>query len=418
MNKPAYIKPVLLVVGDYSRRNFLDLFEKSKDDFSFFFIEYASEKEIRDDYHKKYGKALFWKDFANAYELLEKIKPCKVVFFFIETYNHIALNVACKQRHIPTFHLEHGVRDFERNALMEKSGREPIRYRRMNRIVKAIPMAFTKFKTRAFFRNTLKKTKGEAVTFLSEYFRIRSKNSIHRTFELVNSFYRVADIYISFSPAIFKAHQLADHLPIDKPVHFIGIPFFDQWHVPAIQSQTIKAVLFIDQAFVKQKLLGWTLAFQQQFIRSLADACSSSGYSLLVKLHPVEDHSAWRKAEQHGLLSIIDNKQLEEMALKAQVVIGFYSTLLMPLAAMPHTTVFSLENHPVQGIFPSKFLVENGVSKAVENMDELKSCLGNIEAWHKEQIKNKQHFIDDWLYKLDGFAGNRLRDILNKGSER
>src|SRR5690606_35376467 len=144
--------------------------------------------------------------------LLDKIKPYKVIFFFIESYNHVALNVACKQRNIITYHLEHGVRDFERSTLIEKLGRAEIKKNNLNKIISAVPIIYTKYKTRSFFLTTIKRTEGDAKKFLLDYFRIRSKNSIHHTFELITSEYGVADTYISFSPEIFKAHQIADHL--------------------------------------------------------------------------------------------------------------------------------------------------------------------------------------------------------------
>src|SRR5688572_32206261 len=103
----------LLIVGDYNRKDFVEAFCKCKNDFEFYFIEYALRSEVKADYYKAYGKAIFWKDFNNAYSLLKEIKPDKVIFFFIESYNHAALNVACKNLKIPTYHLEHGFRDYK-----------------------------------------------------------------------------------------------------------------------------------------------------------------------------------------------------------------------------------------------------------------------------------------------------------------
>jgi hypothetical protein len=91
---------------------------------------------------------------------------------------------------------------------------------------------------------------------------------------------------------------------------------------------------------------------------------------------------------------------------------GYYSTLLMPLAAMPHTTLITLENHPVQGVYPSKFLVESGVSHAVYDIEGLPLVFDKIEYYHHEQCRNKEAFLKNWLYKLDGHAGDRLRAAL------
>lgn len=405
-------KPNLLVVCDYNRKDFVDLFRRCKDDFNFFFIEYASEQEVKDRYFESYGKALFWKQFKGANHLIEATRPDLVVFFFIEAYNHVALNVACKENGIKTIHLEHGVRDFERTASISKKATAIGPTNKLKKILDALPLFFTKYKTRLFYNSTLKQVSKPAASFLREYFSVRSRNSIFDTFRLIKSPYRIADVYISFSPSIFRAHQIADHLPNNYPVHFIGIPTFDNWHYPESVGNTEKVVLFIDQAFVNQRLLGWTLTYQQQFIRELSLQCAKAGYQLLVKLHPRENHVNWKDAESKGLLRIIDNQELEQIVGQVPIVAGFYSTMLMPLAAMPQTVLFTFENHPVKGIFPSKFLVENGVAEPIESIEQLGKYFEQVPALKKKQAIAKKDFVEQWLYMLDGKAGFRLREIL------
>jgi hypothetical protein len=252
----------------------------------------------------------------------------------------------------------------------------------------------------------------EGGDFLRAYFATRSRHSIFDTFQKIASPLRRADVYISFSPKIFRAHQIADHLPDEQPVYFIGVPTFDGWRIPTHDEPPLRAFLFIDQAFVKQRLLGWTTEFQERFIEDLAAKCAESGFELLVKLHPAEDHGNWERAARAGRLRIIGNEELERLSARVVAVGGYYSKLLMPLAAMPQSVVFTFEVHPAPDVFPSKFLVSAGVAERVDSVTSLPALLGRLPELRRRQQASKQQFLNDWLYKLDGGAGGRLRHIL------
>ncbi|KAA3436584.1 polysialyltransferase family glycosyltransferase [Rufibacter hautae] len=404
-------KPNLLVVCDYNRKDFLDLFKVCKQDFNFYFIEYASKNEVKNEAYKEYGQILFWKDYNDAFDLLDKINPCKVIFFFIESYNHVALNVACKERSIITCHLEHGFRDYELKASLEKIT-SLHKTKKHLYLLDVLSNFLVKAKTRLFFKRTVQKVSSEPKEFLERYYAVRSKNSIFNTFKLINSSYRTADLYISFSPKIYKAHQLADHLEENQKVVFIGLPSFDQWSDLQSSSQRLKAVLFIDQAFVKQGLLGWTKSYKERFVSKLTEECGKAGYILFAKIHPLEEPSGWDTLQSQGKLKLIDNDGFSELVSKVEVVMGFYSTLLMPLVAFPHTTIITLENHPVDEVFPSKFLVDSGVGHPVYQIENLSQVLSSIDELHKSQLLNKKSFIENWMFKLDGKAGERLREVL------
>jgi hypothetical protein len=415
------LKQTVLVVGDYNRKDFVEVFSSSIGEVDFLFLDYYSPQDVKTDWYKQYGKAIFWKDFTDAYNLLNKIKPDKVLFYFIESYNHAALNVACKQLKIPTYHLEHGLRDYTLETYFQKYsnpttavGNKGGKFNSLKNLFK-IKAVFNALKSRLFFIATVLRTKGEGKEFLNLFFNTRKQNSIYETFRKIKSHYRVADTYISFSPANFETHQVEDHLPPDHDVKFIGLPMFDKWPSLKPTPPFEKALIFINQPLKAQGLLGWDEEFENVFIEELTTFCSKNDIKIYIKNHPYDHNSPWEKLIKENKVIALNEVELENAITRVRVVVGFFSTLLMPAAALPHTVLFTLENHPDKGIFSSEFLVSCGVSKAISNISDLEEAFKNLDFYAEEQARNKQNFIDRWMYKFDGLSGMRLKDILIGG---
>ncbi len=216
----------ILLVGDYNRSDFLYIAKHFHKEIKFYFIEHLNKNELLNKECFEYGEVLFWKDFAGAYELLDKIKPDKILFYFIESYNHVALNVAAKMKRISTYHLEHGLRfpltffkTFTNSSEKKKS-------HILNHFKKVIQLSTLndKIKNRRFFIKTIAQSESKAASFLNEYFKIRSKHSILETWQILQDPLRLPDSYISYSPFVFKFHKELDRLPENYAVHFTGIP--------------------------------------------------------------------------------------------------------------------------------------------------------------------------------------------------
>ncbi|GAA4442034.1 hypothetical protein GCM10023188_41250 [Pontibacter saemangeumensis] len=84
----------------------------------------------------------------------------------------------------------------------------------------------------------------------------------------------------------------------------------------------------------------------------------------------------------------------------------------MPFAAFAHTTVVTYEDHPAGNFLVSKPFTEAGVAQPIYDLEELHSILQNLKALHQKQLPHKAKFTEEWMYKFDGKAGERLRDIL------
>ncbi|WP_161890252.1 polysialyltransferase family glycosyltransferase [Pontibacter russatus] len=404
-------KPNILFVGDYNRRDYLDLLLKSKDGFNFFFLEFASKKEITNHYHKAYGKCIFWKDYRDAFDLLEKIKPAKVLFLYIEAYNHVALNIACKNIGIPTFHLEHGLRaDYLPHLSAGKNTvPAPSLQARLLNFLTILREFRPRLKTRLFLLNSIRRFPVADAKIMKEFIEVRSKYNFFGTAVRIKSQKRQPVYCISFSEKIFRTHQIYDILPDQQKVFYIGIPYFDRF-AGVVPATPARAVLLIDQPLAEHGLLNWTKNQKKRFIHDLSRVCSRHRFKLYVKPHPRQDVSLWQQS--HQAVELINDEQLLQLAPSIPFVLGFYSTLLMPFAAFPHTAVVTYENHPIGRIDVSKSFIEAGVAHPVYSMQDLEWALQHIEQLHQKQLPNKAKFTEEWMYKFDGKAGERLRDIL------
>ncbi|WP_242927775.1 alpha-2,8-polysialyltransferase family protein [Pontibacter vulgaris] len=406
-------KPNLLIVGEFNRKDYIDLFKASQHYFNFYFLEYISPKEVKSNYYQNYGQAIFWGDFKSANDLLHITRPDKVIFLCIESYNHVALNLACKNANIPTYLLEHGLRadyilgfDPKISPPLHQTTAKKLRYYGL-----VFQTILARIKNRLFLLNTIKVLPPADAAFVKQFVKVRKHYNCLETFRRIKSDKRLADIYISFTPQIFKVHQAHNSLPPDQRVIHIGVPYFD--HLINIKPKAIeKAILLIDQPLAEHGLLKWDQKYKETFIAQFTTICKSHHFKLYIKPHPKQDESLWLKAQQNSLCELIDDDKLTKLAPSIPVITGFYSTYLMPFAAFNYTTLLTLENHPAGRLDVSKSFTDAGVAYPVYDLEELHNLLPNIEQLHAQQLTNKAKFTKDWMYKFDGKSGERLRDIL------
>lgn len=414
MGEHSSDKKKILFVGDYNRADYVSLLKSCKDSIHFTFLNFSSAAEETGSYYTNFGNAIYWKDFNHAYELLRKVNPAKVIFLYIESYHHVALNVACKKLMVPTYLLEHGMRADYAIAFdpdIVPSPKIPF-IRKVKTLLSKTSQFSARLKSRLFLHQTISQSTPEDAAFINQYIRTRSKYNFLVTFKKITNPKRLADFYISFSPKVFEIHQVHENLPADQKVHFIGVPYFDELAAtaPAVSQ---KIILFIDQPIAEQGLLGWTMESKKAFTRKIAEICQQHSYSLYIKPHPLQNISPWLEQAKRFNIRLIDDQQLLQCVSSVPLVLGFYSTYLMPLAALPHITLFTLENHPIGKLNVSKPFTDAGVAQPVFNLEELQQLLSRVDEFHEQQLQHKAKFTEDWLYRFDGKSGNRLKEVLD-----
>ncbi|RAU82220.1 alpha-2,8-polysialyltransferase family protein [Pontibacter arcticus] len=406
-------KPKILFIGDYCRTDYVSLLKDAKNDIYLYFLFYTSPKEETNHGYQAYGQAIYWKNFKDVFALLHQIRPHKVVFLYIESYNHVILNLACRQLNIPTYLLEHGLRAdyvFGFDANISPASKKNF-IAKIKTYYKLTHNFIARIKSRLFLLNSIKLLPPEDKAFAKHFIKIRSKHNYLDTFRSITSEKRLAENYIGFSSKIYDAFVTHEAPYFSKKATFIGIPYFDAL-AKQNPAQQIKIILFIDQPLAEHSLLQWNNEIKKTFNTDLSDLCQKHNYQLYVKLHPKQETAGWEELQNQRKCLIINEETLINLAPSIPIVIGFYSTYLMPFAAFPHTTVITYVKHPA-GNFPvSAPFVDAGVAHPIYELEELKTILPNIEALHRQQVLNKAKFTEEWMYKFDGKAGERLRDIL------
>jgi hypothetical protein len=405
-------KKRILLVGDYNRSDFLHVAKELYLEADFFFIEYLNSHYLQNKEALQYGKVIYWKDYKDAYELLTEISPHKVLFYFIESFNHVALNVASKVTGIPTFHLEHGLRFSvayykEVNSDATTPSKMPFL-----RKVSQTRHIFDRIRNRLFFQRTARRSPLKEKLFLVNYYKVRSRNNIFDTFQKLKSDLRLPDQYIAFSPLIFKYHQELENLAESYPVTFIGVPQFDEFSRWSHLENAGSAILFIDQPLHEQSLYGWTLKEKKKFLIDLIGLLYLLKRKIYIKPHPFNDLAIYNDIPSSTFVEIMSS-DWERVVPNIDTVMGFSSTLLLPFMAMDHIACFTLEMHPGKKKVPySEFLLKSGVCHAVYSFEDLSKNLAALGKWHALQKPLKKEFIEKFLYKFDGNASIRLRRIL------
>ncbi|MBC5993612.1 polysialyltransferase family glycosyltransferase [Pontibacter cellulosilyticus] len=405
-------RPTILIIGNFNRTDYIDLFAACKQHFDFYFLEFASKDEVSNNYYQTYGRAIFWGDFKDADNLLAIINPHKVVFFFIESYYHVLLNMVCKSKGIPTYVLDHGLRDVSISSRIEKyliERKSPVASKSR---FKKLKQFTSRLKTRLFLLQSKKKLSKPEATFFKAYMDIRKNRTLWETFSEIKSPFRLPSAYIAFSPKTYEAHAYHDQPAADQLRYFIGIPTFDHLaYIKPIVPNPHQAIFF-DQGFACQEILGWDYATYKAFIKAFAHNCQQYNIHIHVKLHPLQnsrDENLWT---DYSNVSLIDDRQVTKLLPECRLVFGFNSTYLLPMMALQHITVVVFENHPAGKVDAFKSFIDAGVAYPVYNIEEFQKILSNITEIHKQQLPNKASFTAEWMYKFDGKSGERLRDIL------
>jgi hypothetical protein len=390
-------KQNLLIVGDYGRNDVLKDLELIYIKANLFFIEFETPKALTNDNYKSYGTAVFWKDFSDAFTLLEKLKINKVVFYVFESFKHIALRTAGLQLCIPCWHLEHGFRSYE----IQKGIAPPVKF---VSFFKKKVILLKMFFYSNFYKNTWFKSTKRFREQLSQYYVLRALNTPFNTFEGLECEILKLDFYINFVPQNFdffiKNHKLGDSF---SNVSFIGIPKFDELALQSTKDIELNtnAILFIEENLAAQSLYGWNYENTKYLLDRLVEKTTEWDMSLVVKLHPLTKPDFFKQFKCSFASDDFNN------SFNYKYIIGFNSTMLLPLAAFRSVTIFCLKapdpNHDYKN-----HLVESKVAWELLTIDHLTQNMLDIPIDENARL----NYIEEWLYEFDGMSGQRLLSLL------
>ena len=390
----------ILIIGEYSREDLLAPFELLKEKTNMFFLTYFSFEQLPNQNANEFGSVVFWNEFSSGFDLLTKLDIHKIIFYEYESYNNIALRAAAKQLGIICCHLDHGFKDytFSKNLPEKKT---------VKQLLSKFPFVsyFKLFFISRFYYNTYKKCNNEWKKQLLIIYKTRSSYSILSTFKKINNPLLKLDLYLVFSPENFKSFKYLHHLPENfKDYKFIGLPNFDEaFKIKNKSNKNSKKLLLIDQPFYEQNLFGWTKELKFNFLKKLKKVAKENGLKIIIKPHPLNESSIYKSLNCEIVTeNIFDNYCYS-------YVIGFYSTLLLPISSIHSTLLICLNNHPVPfQIIENNIFVKGKVAIGLNQLSDLSEKSLKM----KVLAEDRKAFTKKYLYKFDGRSKSRLTKII------
>ena len=403
-----------IIIVDYSRKDILAFFDKVSKEHQIYFLYYNSENNEQIKYHSKFGNSIFWNNFKDSYSLIEKIRPNKVLFFSLETFNQIALNIACKSKGIKTTHIDHGVLypSLEKLILHERYQQNKSL---KNILRKNIIVTYFSLLKNSFYLWTLLKSNKKDIKLLFKFYKVRSNNNLYDTFEKIKDKRLVPSNYIFFNEINHSFYEQIHHyiIPILN-YEIIGFPCFDKLKFSYPAPLDSKLILYIDQPFAEYNHFGWTTEYLFKIMDQInTKILEPQKKKLLVKCHPISNISNWNKIhKKYKNIELINDQEMISYLPSISSVIGYASSLLLPFTAQKNIVCFCMEIHPkINFNYAHDFLVDKIVEKVI-NIDELALKMQNHTHYLEIQLKHKTSFCKKWLYQLDGKSQQRLDNIL------
>lgn len=396
----------LVVSGAIGRADILEIVAPLAAHYRLRFVEYPWfwERPLDRAVYSPLGTVVTWSEAVSAQRFLERERPSAVVLFYNTAYNQVALRIAARERGIPVIHLEHGFRlragVSQAARLMDREARERWRVRR---VAKRLESA----RNYAFLARSLadggRRERTELASYLQHTFvRGVDSASLRSTTEI-----RRCDVYVSFSPECFEYHREMDAIPAGHSVEYVGFPQFDAYLDKSSQTES-DLVLLVDHQFHNSGMFGWTAEFRRSWAERLARLVKAAGRSLVVKTHPGDQSGVWEPFVRNGEVRLLSHGELPALTDRIGLVLGTFSTLQVPLAAMRHVALLALEIHPETGAFPSKVFVDAGVAEPIFTWDELERALRDVDGVRARQQPHKSAYTRQFVHALDGHAAERL----------
>ena len=401
-------KKRILLILSYERPDHFDYLIKSGGD-RFEWILLWNYKETNP--HPMPGlRAISWSDYSTPKQLIDQVRPDKIVFGEIIDMWQIPLIVHAKKRNVTTFYLAHGMYKSQSEAI--KRFAESASARTFGAYLKKLSSSFSRIlKNRVYYYSVL--TDMNSIRSLFSYVTLPAYYKLYDPIEVMSKMKfpeRTVDYALLFCENNVPFFKLFNDIAPDR-VLTGGFPPFDAYYKK--DGQEGDYVVFIEHPYLELNQNGWDRDFHSRVAQGLFDFSVSNNIKVVVKLHPVSNIENWKN---YGFppenIEIIQSQVSPDLYLNAKLILGFSSTLLIAFLCAQKNVVF-LGWHPVPQVSGVDFS-ETGLCHVSFDIDDLRTQYHKwiAENLTKQKPQEYNSFVKTFNYPFDGRATERvLNDI-------
>lgn len=328
----------ILVIWPTYREDWILPFKQLAQDFEFIFLSGIANDESQKNYVKDFAQTIHWSSFSAAQEILQELKPSKLVFMSVDSGLNITLNIVAKKQGIPTYLLQHGIyTNYKDYRIREKIWKKQSIVTKKTQLKKRV--GFSSF---GFINGSLRGINRVFLLPIILFIKAAQKIGPYWAAKHLSFEGKKPDTYICFSPYNATIHKELDKIDDDR-ITYIGSPELSQYLEKEDDLIEERFYMHIDQAFAENSFGEETVSKDKMiaFYLKLNEFCKRREAKLYIKLHPESYTSTWLPMDDNIVyLKKVDN--FNRYIQSSEACFGFYSTMIIPAVYWKPTILFNI----------------------------------------------------------------------------
>lgn len=355
----------------------------------------------------KFKSEIFWGDYRTPKQLLNKLKPDRIIFFEIIDLRQIALIVTAKRLGIFTCYLEHGAAG-DKNTAIERWSETDFKKDTLPYLINRFRKSFMDvIKAKWFYFSVTRRFKSFQSYF--KYFKLpflMLKGVPNKVLAHCKFSERVPDKAIVFSKKNYTQFELYTGISMSDAV-LTGVPFFDKYFAEEVKEED--HIVYIDHPYLEEKLFIWTKEHHQKIANSIFEFAELNRVKVYIKLHPRSDSKIWNQYSYNkNYVEILQQGDFTDLYIKSKLILGFSSSLLTGFLCAKKNVVL-LGWHPEPRVVGADYS-KTGLCHYSDSVSDLSEkyeyWVANNLAIDNEELY--QNYLKEFNYPFDGKATERV----------
>lgn len=404
---------ILLIVQPDRIDNYEYLKNDSKNEYVLLWYEKKPTSPLPvEQYPIHFSRIIFWADFTTPQQIINDVKPDKIVFFEIIDLRQIALIVCAGANNITTFYLEHGAAG-DKNTAISRWNEVTMRRHKIPYLLKRLrTQFFDALKSKLFYYSVFRGFSSPKSYLQYLALPVKMLSGSPNKILSHNLFRERAPKYsIVFNKINFEQFALYTGIS-EEDALFTGVPFFDKYHCPDLKAGD--HIIFIDHPHLEENILDWTPEFHKKIADTIFRFAEKHKTKTYVKLHPRSNIKTWKSYNYNSdYIEILQLGDFTELYLTSKLILGYSSSLINGFLCA-RKNVVQLGWHPEPAIFGMDFSKTGlcHVSFAPEDFESKYDYWVNNNL-AKSNVAAYEAFLKACNFPFDGHAEKRIIEAIN-----